>query len=45
MEKLIKIVGFVVKHRQSIGLIVGSALMILGYDVGDEVVRISVQEN
>lgn len=41
MKVVIKTIGFVVKHRQLIGLIVGSSLVLLGYDVGNEVIRAS----
>lgn len=42
MRKVMKIVAFVVRHRQSIGVIVGATLTICGYDFGNELVQYSV---
>lgn len=45
MEKVMKVVAFVIKHRQPIGVIVGSLLTIYGYDFGTSIVQYSVEEN
>lgn len=42
MEKVMKIVSFVIRHRQSIGVIVGATLAICGYDFGNELAQYSV---